>query len=306
MPQYFRPPPGRRGALVLGVLCATLVGTTLFPAPEAGANDPNTVFLFAAPYSSDSFVWCFDRQFSPVELEFLKLAIVACIQQLSPDQEFGLTAFSPTTVWSPVPLAATDANKASAMAWLDNLESSGPACNEAALLASLDVLGQGAGSDPALIVVGKVTPCGNHPQILANVAAANTEDVPIHCVYFNTDSAGISFYQALNTASFNLITGPPGPTHVFLRGDANGDGQVSGLSDALFVLNYQFIPGSPEPLCLRAADADGDDTISGIADALAILNYQFVPGSPPPPAPGPSCCGFALSLLTCDQQPACP
>ena len=94
----------------------------------------------------------------------------------------------------------------------------------------------------------------------------------------------------------------------FIRGDANGDGAVSGLIDGLFVLNYQFVLGSPEPPCFDAADADDSGSFAGLVDGIYLLNYGFVPGSPPPPAPFPGC-GLdptADALALCDEGvPGC-
>jgi len=75
----------------------------------------------------------------------------------------------------------------------------------------------------------------------------------------------------------------------FLRGDCNGQGDVS-LSDSLFLLYYLFL-GSAEPPCLAACDANDDGVVAGsLSDALHILNYLFL-GGPQPPAPFPEC-GF--------------
>ncbi len=70
-----------------------------------------------------------------------------------------------------------------------------------------------------------------------------------------------------------------------LCGDANGDGVIN-ISDAVFVINYVFIPGSPAPNPLCRADANGDGTIN-VSDAVYLINYVFIPGSPPPV---PGCC----------------
>ena len=93
----------------------------------------------------------------------------------------------------------------------------------------------------------------------------------------------------------------------FIRGDANGDGAVTGLVDGFFVLLYQFVPGSPEPPCFDAADADDSGSLNGLADGVFLLNYQFVPTSPPPAAPGPLFCGNDPTddPLSCDLFPAC-
>lgn len=73
----------------------------------------------------------------------------------------------------------------------------------------------------------------------------------------------------------------------FLRGDPNSDQQV-GMPDAVFILRYKFVPGSPPPPCMDAGDSNDDGTV-GMPDAVYILRHKFVPGSPPPPPPFPGC-----------------
>ena len=60
----------------------------------------------------------------------------------------------------------------------------------------------------------------------------------------------------------------------FIRGDADADGNFSGLTDGFFVLAFQFIPGSPPPPCLDAADFDDDEDVNGLVDGVGILNFQ--------------------------------
>ena len=98
-----------------------------------------------------------------------------------------------------------------------------------------------------------------------------------------------------------------GQDPMFLRGDADGDGTVNGLVDGLFVLNFQFIPGSPEPPCLDAADADDSGSVNGLVDGLFILNFQFAGGAPPPD-PGPMSCGEdpTADATLCAVPPVCP
>ncbi len=87
--------------------------------------------------------------------------------------------------------------------------------------------------------------------------------------------------------SLHIVAAPGGPSPVqFRRGDANGDGSVD-LADAVKVLFWLFLGDSLD--CLDAADADHLDDIR-ITDAVYILKYLFLKGTPPP-APGPIACG---------------
>ena len=89
----------------------------------------------------------------------------------------------------------------------------------------------------------------------------------------------------------------------FLRGDCDGDGQVSGqVSDALFLLGFNFL-GSPEPSCLAACDANGDGAVrSGVADAIYLLTASFL-GGPPPPAPSLTAARRRRLLLARERVP---
>jgi len=71
-----------------------------------------------------------------------------------------------------------------------------------------------------------------------------------------------------------------GPSPVFVRGDANGDGAV-GLADALYILAYLFTR-DVTPACLDALDTNDSGLIT-LADAVYILGYIFRGGPPPPP-----------------------
>ena len=88
----------------------------------------------------------------------------------------------------------------------------------------------------------------------------------------------------------------------FVRGDCNGDGRVTGqVTDAVFLLNYNFLGGSPPP-CSAACDINGDGAWMGqVTDAVYILNYNFL-GGLPPPAPFPAC---GLSTLESDETLGC-
>lgn len=79
----------------------------------------------------------------------------------------------------------------------------------------------------------------------------------------------------------------PGADATFVRGDANGDGELGGgPTDAIFLLTYLFLGGDP-PACLAACDADSSGEVE-LTDAVFLLNHQFL-GGPSPGAPYPSC-----------------
>jgi hypothetical protein len=66
----------------------------------------------------------------------------------------------------------------------------------------------------------------------------------------------------------------------YVCGDANGDQSVN-VSDAVYIINYVFITGSPAPDPLEAADSNCDGSVN-VSDAVYIINYVFITGSPSP------------------------
>ena len=77
--------------------------------------------------------------------------------------------------------------------------------------------------------------------------------------------------------AFNSTVAP-----TFRRGDANNDGMVAALADAVFLLKWGFQSGEVPP-CLDAADADDSGDVNALTDSLVILAHQFSGGPPPPP-----------------------
>ena len=71
---------------------------------------------------------------------------------------------------------------------------------------------------------------------------------------------------------------------VFIRGDANADGEVD-ISDPIFLLAYLYT-GGPATTCWDAADGN-DDGETDLSDAVYVLSYLYVGNSPPPPPPFP-------------------
>jgi len=66
----------------------------------------------------------------------------------------------------------------------------------------------------------------------------------------------------------------------YICGDADGDGAVN-VSDAVYIINFVFISGSPAPDPIEAADVNCDLTVN-VSDAVYLINYVFISGSPAP------------------------
>ncbi len=69
----------------------------------------------------------------------------------------------------------------------------------------------------------------------------------------------------------------------WVPGDANEDSLVN-VSDAVYIINFVFIPGAPAPIPYLAGDTNCDELVN-VSDAVFIINYVFIPGSPPPCIP---------------------
>ena len=91
----------------------------------------------------------------------------------------------------------------------------------------------------------------------------------------------------------------------FRRGDANGNGTISAILDALFLLEWGFAGGDIPP-CDDAADANDNGVVSAILDALFLLEWGFNAGEAIPD-PGPDSCGPdpTADALDCATTPTC-
>lgn len=82
-----------------------------------------------------------------------------------------------------------------------------------------------------------------------------------------------------STTHYKLMAGYIGATFV-QRGDVTADGRIDA-SDVVYLINYLFVSGSPEPIPIEAGDVNCDGKINA-SDVVYLINYLFVAGSPPP------------------------
>lgn len=113
-------------------------------------------------------------------------------------------------------------------------------------------------------------------------------------------AGGLSVDSSATNGTIDLV--PSGVN--FLRGDGDGNGSLSAITDAVAILNYQFNNGTLP--CLDAADFNDDGAIN-LPDPIAILNWGFVMG-PAPQAPFPLCgTDPSADALDCATPPTlCP
>ena len=114
--------------------------------------------------------------------------------------------------------------------------------------------------------------------------------------------------RSLGAGSNDVLVLKLAPARHFLPGDCNADGSVQGISDAVFLLKYNFAGGT-RPSCLAACDADGDGKVDGsVTDAVYLLSHFFRGGDPLVP-PYPACGAGQLwtdGPLGCETEPECP
>lgn len=90
----------------------------------------------------------------------------------------------------------------------------------------------------------------------------------------------------------------------FRRSDVNQDGTVD-IGDAVAVLAFLFMAGTPVPGCKEAANTNSDGAID-LSDAIFTLTYLFA-GGEAPGVPGPSNCGLPAGGVPfgCETYGAC-
>lgn len=171
---------------------------------------PETILFYGNDYEGDAFFWCLDKSGSMDwggAMEDLKQEVTASVNSLSPEAEFSLVAFSSNTLtWSPVPKRATPAQKAAAVAWVNTLVPDGWTCLAPAAVTTLQICNQSSKPGRQLIILSDGVPtCDSvdtSNQALLEITAANWQQVPIHTIYINDDSEGISFMQLLASQNF--------------------------------------------------------------------------------------------------------
>jgi len=67
-----------------------------------------------------------------------------------------------------------------------------------------------------------------------------------------------------------------------LPGDADGNEEYE-VADAVYVIEYIFVPGAPAPTPYEVCSGDADcNGIIEISDAVYMINFVFTPGAPAP------------------------
>lgn len=174
---------------------------------------PETILFYGNGYEGDAFFWCLDKSGSMDwggAMEDLKQEVTASVNSLSPEAEFSLVSFSSNTVtWSPQPKRATSANKAAAIAWVNTLVPDGWTCLSPAAITTLQICNQSSKPSRQMIILSDGVPTCDSVDTsntaLSEITSANWQQVPIHTIYINDDSEGISFMQLLAAQNFGTF-----------------------------------------------------------------------------------------------------
>lgn len=180
------------------------------PSGGAGSDEeeedaPETIIFYGQNYEGDSFFWTLDKSGSmgwDGEIEVLKQEVTQAIMSLSSAAEFSLVAFSSGhSVWSQWPRRATSENKASASAWVQQLQADGWTCLAPAVIETLDICNQSNKQQRQLIVLSDGAPVCNgvdtSSTALTEITSSNWQQVPIHTIFIGNENEGQGFMQEL-------------------------------------------------------------------------------------------------------------
>ncbi len=137
------------------------------------------------------------------------------------------------------------------------------------------------------------------------VAVETTGETAGHLVVVNRGSKRLLSVDPM-TGDRTALSSATASLPIFLRGDCNGDRRLN-LADPIFHLLFNFV-GNVELICRAACDANGDAELGGSSDALYLLNFLFR-GGPAPPTPFPRCgrsSDAADATLGCEIERLCP
>ena len=175
--------------------------------PSAHANNPTGIIsFFGNDYFGDTFVWCLDRSGSMLwggTIDILCQEVNSAILQLSDSQLFGVVSFADDiSSFSPELLPGTVTNKTLATEWVLGMVPLGATCLEEAMMTALDLVNTTTGCSPVIIAVSDGVPfcngvAANANEVLLNITAANTGNVPIYGIFLGTDVGGLTFMETL-------------------------------------------------------------------------------------------------------------
>lgn len=151
---------------------------------------PSSITMFSQEYTANTFVFCINNDFwmaNSCAFELLRPELITAIRSLGADAQFNVVTFSTETQsWKTKPVAASTANKQSAIDWIQNLTAVGVGDFSAGPLAALESIQQSNLQSRHVILVGR-GPVANMDESLGLMAGANQDDVKVSTIYIGTD-----------------------------------------------------------------------------------------------------------------------
>lgn len=132
-------------------------------------------------------------------LNNLKAEIVASLQQLVPQQTFGIVAFeSGIIAFSSILMPATASSVTAATNWVQGLQAGGASCMAPAALNSVSLLNSSQDPLRRLFLVSDGLPnCPAARETLVAIANANSQQIPIDTFGYSTEHTAVQFLQDL-------------------------------------------------------------------------------------------------------------
>ncbi len=165
---------------------------------------PESIQFFGSIYEGDGFFFLLDKSGSMagMKMDLLKAEMSSALSELSSESEFGIVAFSGTTIsFSPIPTVASAEAVDQARLWVIGLVANGPTMMLSAANELLTIAQISQRSHRSVIAVGDGLPNSPGPvETLEGILLINTEQLPCHTILFGSDAQAIQFMSEL--ASF--------------------------------------------------------------------------------------------------------
>ena len=179
-------------------------------------DSPEIINFWGGEYEGDAFFWCLDKSCSMGwngEINQLKQEFTQAVNSLSTQAEFGVVAFSGSTLaWSMIPQRANAGNRGSAIAWVQSLNPGGWTCLGPAGVRAINIANQSQKAMRQILILSDGEPyCDgqNTASIcLTSITQANWQHIPINTIYIATDNGGISFMQTLANMNNGTFSNP--------------------------------------------------------------------------------------------------
>ncbi len=162
---------------------------------------PESIVFFGGMYEGDAFFFLLDKSGSMfgTKMDLLRSEMASAFDELSPQAEFGLVAFSGDfLVFAPIPLKATRQNLLAARAWVNALEAFGATQMLSAAQELLTIAHISSKESRSVIVVGDGLPNGPGPdETLSGILATNLDGLPFNTILFGVSESAITFMLQL-------------------------------------------------------------------------------------------------------------